>query len=266
MTGAIHQPHPVLRDYLAGPMVGYDISLNADQVHLGVPSATATLIIALDDPLDVGWFGERESQKLWASVSGLHLVPALIRTHGLQRGIQLQLTPLGCRSLLGAPLAELAGHSVDLAELPRGLTESEYAQIAEQTGWPQRFTVLESLLLDRLEVFAMPADIRRAWRFLCRGHGVARTAVDVGWSRRYLNTRIRNEIGVSPKQLSRLARFSRARTMVGQGASLADAAYAAGFADQSHLSREWHTFAGQSPSTEVEFPFLQDLQYPGAAV
>ena len=23
MTGAIHQPHPALRDYLAGPMVGY---------------------------------------------------------------------------------------------------------------------------------------------------------------------------------------------------------------------------------------------------
>lgn len=265
MTGAIQQPHPVLRDYLAGPMVGYDITLSEDQVHLGVPNATATLIIALDEPLDVGWFGERDSQKLWASASGLHLSPALIRTHGLQRGIQLQLTPLGCRALFGAPLAELAGQSVDLVELPRGLTESEYDRIAEQAEWPQRFAVLEFLLLDRLEEFLMPADIRRAWRLLCRGCGVAQTAADVGWSRRYLNIRVRSEVGISPKQLSRLARFSRARTMVRQGARLADAAYAAGFADQSHLSREWHTLAGQSPTSEQEFPFLQDLQYPGPA-
>lgn len=69
MTGAIRQPHPVLRGHLAGPMSGHDIHLNSGQVHLGVPRATGTLIKALDEPLDVGWIGQRRSQHLWASMS-----------------------------------------------------------------------------------------------------------------------------------------------------------------------------------------------------
>lgn len=260
MVRAVHR---ALREQLAGPMVAYDLSLHPDRVHLGVPSSTATLIIAFDDPLDVGWLDEARlgtSQRLWVTTAGLHLRPALIRTHGIQRGIQLALTPMGCRQLFGVPLAEIADQSVSSGELPRGLTAGEHAQIAEESSWTQRFRLLERLLLSRLRSFSIAPELRESWSLLHHGHTVAETAELVEWSRRRLSTRFTAEFGVSPKQLGRLARFTTARAAVGAGRPLAEVAYACGFSDQAHLSREWRELAGQSPSRSEDFPFLQDLQ------
>lgn len=239
-------------------MVAYDLTLDPRAVHHGVPSVSATLILAFDEPLDVGWVDEAGSTAHWASLSGLHLRPALIRTHGLQRGIELAVTAAGCRALFGAPLAAVAGETVCLAELPRGITAAEHARVADAGGWPARLAALEDLLLRRLTTDTPPPDVAHAWSLLVAGGRVAESAAEVGWSRRHLQDRLRAEVGVSPKQVQRLGRFSRARALVQGGAGLAEAAYAAGFADQSHLSREWRDLAGQPPSRAQEFPILHD--------
>lgn len=263
MPGAVRPVHPALRGLLAGPMVAYDLTLDPRAIHLGVPSASATVIIAFDEPLDVGWLDRPEtSERIWASLSGLHVRPALVRTHGLQRGIQLALTPHGCRALFGAPLAALVGATAPLAELPRGLTEAEHARVADTPTWRGRLALLESLLLARLADDAPPRDVAYAWSLLVAGRPVAETAHEVGWSRRHLQTRLRAEVGLAPKVVGRLGRFTRARELVRGGASLAEAAYACGFADQSHLSREWRELAGRPPSEHEEFPILHDPARP----
>ena len=45
------QLHPVLAP-LVTSLVGYDYRLSADAVHHGLPSTSATAVIALDEPLD----------------------------------------------------------------------------------------------------------------------------------------------------------------------------------------------------------------------
>lgn len=261
MVTAVRATHPALRECLAGPMVAYDLQLPIDAVHVGLPSTAATVVLAVDDPLDVGWLHDpARSSHLWCSISGLHLAPALIRTHGVQRGIHMQVTPLGCRALFGAPLASLAGHTMDLSELPRGFSPAEHEAVTTCTTWSARLTAVEGLLLNRLRAAHLGADIVRAWQLLTAGNHVSRVADEVGWSRRHLANRVRSEFGVSPKQLGRLARFQHASHMVQSGMPLAEAAYMAGFADQAHLSREWKAFAGRSPGTSgEEFPNLQDL-------
>ncbi|GAB3701152.1 helix-turn-helix domain-containing protein [Mariniluteicoccus flavus] len=269
MAGAVRPVHPALRESLAGPLVAYDLTLDPAAVHLGVPSASATMIIAFDEPIDVGWFGVGNSvlgdsgagERHWLLASGLHLRPALVRTHGVQRGIQLALTPIGFRVLLGAPIGALAGVNASATDLPAGLRPDEHARLADLGSWAARLALLEHLLLQRVGAYApgVPADIRRAWGLLVGGRTVADTAREVGWSRRHLGTRVGAEIGLTPKQVGRLGRFARARAMVRAGVGLAEAAYATGFADQSHLSREWSALAGQAPSRERDFPNLHDL-------
>jgi AraC-like DNA-binding protein len=87
----------------------------------------------------------------------------------------------------------------------------------------------------------------------------------VGYCRRHLGTLLRAEVGISPKEYQRVARFERSRALLIAAAasgrpSLADVAAGAGYADQAHLAREWVRLAGCPPSTWIaeELPFVQD--------
>ncbi|GAA1396380.1 helix-turn-helix transcriptional regulator [Luteococcus peritonei] len=261
MPTVLRPVHRALRACLAGPLVAYDYALDPQSVHLGLPSPAATLIISFDEPLDLGWLHEPSvSRREWCSISGLHLRPALVRTHGLQRGIHVSLTPTGVRALFGLPLAALVGDTVSLHDLPRGLSESEHQRLDAAPGWPARLALLEELLLRRITDDAPASDIRHATGLLLDGWSVTAVAAEVGWSRRHLHQRVSSETGLPPKQLNRLGRFDRARELVQQGVSFSEAAHRAGFADQAHFTREWSAMAGRTPKASAEeFPNLQEV-------
>ena len=268
MAGACRPPHPALASYVE-PYVGYAHVLDREAVHHGVPTSSATVILAFDEPLDVAWLEDPSTRGThWTLASGLHLAPALIHTHGHQHGIQLGLTPLGVRVLLGCPVSALARNLVGHDELPGGVPASLLARLAGADGWDARFDLLDEHLLGLLRRADEPRDrvppeVAEAWRLLAasRGrHRVADVAARVGWSRRHLASRFAAEHGVGPKQAARLMRFEHARELATAGIPLADVAARAGYADQAHLARDWRLMAGQ-PATatlQEQFTFLQD--------
>ena len=74
------------------------------------------------------------------------------------------------------------------------------------------------------------------------------------------------EFGVAPKTAARIFRFERAcRVMVDERPSLAQVAFACGFHDQAHMTREWHSLAGCAPGVWIanQRPNLQDYQLAG---
>ena len=250
-------PHPSLRPYVSA-MVGYRDVLDPRAVHHGLPAPTLTVILAFDEPLDAGWVDTpAESSRFWTCAAGLHATPALIRTHGFQHGIQLALTPLGARALLGVPAAALGDTMVAHDDLPLGVTAGLHAQLAGERGWEQRFDVLERHLVSLVRrhtvdpAHAAPAEVQAAWRAIQESHGSVRVgdlAERLGWSRRRLLTAFRAEYGLSPKEAARVARFDHTRRLVDDGVPLADASARGGYADQAHLAREWSTLAGRTPT------------------
>jgi AraC-like DNA-binding protein len=265
----VRAPHPALRPYLE-PYVGYEHLLGRPGVHHGLPSPALTVIIALEEPLDVGWLGDETSKRpFWALASGLHTVPAAISYGRRQFGLQLGLTPAGARAIFGMPAAALADSLIDLGDLLGGAAGQLYDDVAAARSWAARFAALDRQLRALAGARRHPAlrirpEVDFAWARLRRTGGqlpVTELAGEAGWSRRHLSEQFRAEYGLAPKQAARVIRFQRSRSMLLRSpAGLADVAASCGYADQAHLTREWHDLAGYSPTgwRRQELPFLQD--------
>jgi transcriptional regulator GlxA family with amidase domain len=77
---------------------------------------------------------------------------------------------------------------------------------------------------------------------------VADIARGLGLSERQLERRFVARVGLMPKRFARLVRFERALSLVRSGRSLSAVAQCAGYADQSHMVRDFRSFAGEPPS------------------
>jgi len=234
-------------------------------VHRGLPSPWLTMIVTLDDPLVIA---RHPDPRQPASVhdfllGGLHTAPALVTHDGRQSGIQLALTPLGARVLLGLPAAELASIDVEAADVLGRLAGEVRERVLAAPDWPGRFAVLEEVLAGRLraaQASGSPVprpEVSYAWDRLQRSRGavsVADLAAETGWSPRHLGEQFRAETGLSPKAGARVVRFDRARRrLLGRQAEvgrvvLADLAAECGYYDQAHLARDFRDLAGCPPS------------------
>jgi AraC-like DNA-binding protein len=244
--------------------VAYDVDFGAPGVHRGLPGTSLTFVLPLDDPLEVSWGGRpRSRHSAWSSLAGLHAAPAAIHHGGAQRGIQLALTVAGARAVLGVPAAALAGELTDLDEaaVPRQLRELP-DRLHDAATWEQRVRIVDRALascVSQADSAGPRAEVGRALARLTGGARVGDVADEVGYSRRRLSTLVRDECGVTPKEFQRVARFQRARELLGRR-PLAEIAARSGYSDQAHLSREWTALAGCPPTTWLreEFPFVQD--------
>jgi transcriptional regulator GlxA family with amidase domain len=120
---------------------------------------------------------------------------------------------------------------------------------------------------DLQERRALTAEVARAWSLLLdrpAGLDVTRLAREVGWSRRTLSQRLRQDIGYPPRKLDRLFRFDRSRALMqhGNAPTLTDVTLAAGYFDHAHLVHEWRALAGCTPTEWLAegLPPVQDTQ------
>jgi AraC-like DNA-binding protein len=84
---------------------------------------------------------------------------------------------------------------------------------------------------------------------------VADLAGDLDVGQRRLHRRFSSAVGYGPKTLDRIFRFERFRRLAAASppdVGLADLAYAAGYSDQAHLTRECRRLAGETPVRIVQ--------------
>lgn len=85
-----------------------------------------------------------------------------------------------------------------------------------------------------------------------RAGGAVRVAALVdgaGCSHRHLVAQFRQQVGATPKTAARVLRYARAARLLARGdLRPAQVAAVCGYADQSHLTREYAVFAGTTPA------------------
>jgi AraC-like DNA-binding protein len=261
---ALWRPGEALRPYVAC-CVGYRQAGAAPAAHRGLPSPWLTVIVTLDEPLVIARHPDPRQPASTHDflLGGLHTAPALVTHEGRQSGIQLALTPLGARALLGMPAAELASVDVEAAEVLGRLAGEVRERVLAAPGWAARFAVLEEFLSRQVRAAREPGhpvprpEVSYAWERLRSSRGavsVAQLAAETGWSARHLGEQFRAETGLSPKAGARVIRFDRARRRLlrrqaeGGRVVLAEFAAECGYYDQAHLAREFRDLAGCPPS------------------
>lgn len=178
----------------------------------------------------------------------------------------VELTPLGCRALLGLPARVLWNLSLEADEVMGRVGAELRERLHGAAGWPARFAVCDDVFGRLLGTDdAMAPEVRAAWRLAVASGGampVSDIAGEVGWSRRQLNRRFSDELGLPPKLALRVVRFERARRMLQLATrpSIAEVAAACGYYDQPHLNRDFVELAGVPPGEwlAAEVPFVQD--------
>lgn len=174
--------------------------------------------------------------------------------------VQVRLSPVIARAVLGASPADLDGAAVSLGDLWGPETSRIREQLGDVSSWQDRFALTEALLARRHEA-GPPVDpeVTWAWHRIVGSRGLVRVdglAAEVGWSRKRLWSRFRSQLGLPPKRAVKLVRFDHAAHRLVGGEDAAHVAADAGYADQSHLHREVMEFTGATPATVAGEPFL----------
>ena len=162
---------------------------------------------------------------------------------------------VGARFLPGAggpalrtPLDRLRDARVDLRELMPRLAQRLPGELPPDAALRLLPDVAARLVRNAAPDPAVRAAARRLGDPSAR---IDRLAGDVGLGERQLRRRFHAAVGYGPKTLQRVLRFRRFLDGADAGIPLARLAVDAGYADQSHLTRECSDLAGMAPAALI---------------
>jgi AraC-like DNA-binding protein len=244
-------PHRALSPYVID-YSGYRESTGTEVWRRELPSSFIPLIINFGAPFTLR--DEAGGDAQYASfAAGIYAGPVVVGSQGRSHCLQVNFSPLGALRFFGIAQSEMAGRPLALDDLLGSGAQKLIDELHDAADWPQRFALLDRFIVRRFERAKEPNDtVRQVWHGLRESKGavaIGSLARDAGVSRRHLAKLFRAEIGATPKTMARILRFEHAREMAQTVPRLgwADLAYAAGYADQAHLVREFRELSGLSP-------------------
>ena len=177
-------------------------------------------------------------------------VQLVIRDH--VESLAILFSPTGFHAIFGIPMSPFS----DLGVEGDGVLGPEVTALNERLGnaksFFERTELLDNFLINQLRRRPMLDIIGVAFEDLIATGlpaTVAQLARQTGLSLRQLERRTLEAAGVSPKMLTRIARFQKALEMKAhRDLSWTNVAHAANYHDQMHMVRDFHVFAGDSPS------------------
>ena len=248
-------PAPALRGVVVR-LAGYTDRAAAPVRFTEMPCTFVPLILDLGEGWSVGDARAPDVplERFGPFVAGLTGFPVAVEHPGTAHCLQVDLHPRAARRLLGVPMHELADRTVALDDVLGPGARELVGRVAEIDGWPARFALVQETIAARL-ADAPPLRREVGWALgriaaAPRPARVGDVARELGWSHRRLIARFRDEVGLPPKLVARIARFERAREALAAdpACGLADVAARCGYADQAHLTREVGELAGTTPA------------------
>jgi AraC-like DNA-binding protein len=248
--------HPSLRAYVR-EYVGWFEHFAVPICRREVPTEIIPVIINFGAPVRL--FDSQDPSR-WTDygsfTTGAYDSYVLVGSTGPSGGLQINMSILGARLFLGRPLRDLRNRAVELDDMIGGDAHRLTMELYDAPTWEARFTILDRVLSSRILTAKGPsAAVTWTCRRLVETGGrvsIGALVAEVGFSQKHLIGQFREQIGLSPKTFARVLRFGRAIGIIKNGgARLAEIAQDCGYYDQAHFSRDFHAFAGVTPTELV---------------
>jgi AraC-like DNA-binding protein len=216
-----------------------------------LPGADVTLIVSLGPELRLL---EPCPARHTSFVAGLDERSAVTEHDGEAAGVEVTLTPLAAHQLFSVPMHALARRVVELDDLLGPEADRLAERLHDAPTWPARFQILDDTIQRRIGDAPEPSPgVAWAYHQLLATAGRVRIgalASELGWSRKRLAGRFREDVGLPAKSLARILRFRRAVALLERDdhRSLGEIALDCGYFDQAHLNRDFRSFAGGTPT------------------
>jgi AraC-like DNA-binding protein len=201
-------------------------------------------------------YGDREANDRFdhAWLAGMQDQRLVHASEGGSDHIAVRFRPGGAHAFFDLPMDSVTNQVVPLGDLLGRVAADLRDRLGATEGDEARCRVFEAWLLERrASVHPYFATVRRAVDLL-RGHAHGVRVSDLcdrlGLSNRHLINQFRRTVGLAPKTYARIERLQgviqacRGRTAVAWSRVAAQA----GYADQSHLIREFRRLAGVTPA------------------
>ncbi|MFF3920222.1 helix-turn-helix domain-containing protein [Streptomyces sp. NPDC001852] len=218
-----------------------------------VPDGIVKIMFGFGEPVSmVDAVDPRRRCDAASLVNALRTTAVIGQHSGLLHGVTALLTPLAAYRVFSVPAPQWTDEPVDpvafLGREGRFLTE----RLAECSGWDQRFALLDAVFVARFSKGrTCGPDLVHAWRKLHRTAGRARVeelAADCCCSRRHLERRFRECVGLSPKAMAQILRLQSALQLRQGGLRWAQVAAETGYYDQAHFDHVFRSMIGCTPS------------------
>lgn len=218
-----------------------------------LPAGRSEMVVEYREPF-LGLDGDQAESIPTAMLWGQRTRPSTVQATGSAGLVIVVFKPWGAASLLGV-VEDLEDYRADLGDLVgRSARDRLEEEVRLATTHSDRIRAVEDFLIGRLigrltdrpdpRVIVAVQRLRESRV----DDSIDRVATDLGTSRRHLGRLIRGAVGLSPKKLHRILRFQAASRARRLGMSWTEVAYACGYSDQAHLTREVSALSGEVPT------------------
>ena len=216
----------------------------------GATSLPTTARVIPDGCVDIVWVNDQAPH-----VAGPMTRPMLYSIESGTEIIALRLRPGVARRLLGENAKALLNQDVPLRDLWRGDRAAPWVEVTAERSASAKLAAIAEAVTSRLRTEGEPDDFVMHAAAWMAGHPFALLAELsglCGLSERQMRRHFDEAIGYGPKTLQRILRLQRLLWLASHEStpvpSLAQLAFAAGYADQSHMTRDVVALTGASPS------------------
>jgi AraC-like DNA-binding protein len=226
----------------------------ADALQRVLPDGCIELIVHLGDAFaSLADTGARTRQAS-SLIVGMLTRPIVLQTPACVDTMGVRFRPGGAYPFVVSPLAELTDRTVALDDVWGAPARCLVEQLGAARSDAARLDLVTCELLSRLVAAEPDRLVGFVVGNLTQSAGRAEVGVvarRVGVTPRHLQRRFADRVGVGPKVLARILRFQntlRHRTAA-TPVEWARVAVECGYADQSHLIREYAALAGETPGS-----------------
>ena len=251
------EPHPLLKAYIHKMwLFESDGKMPADDLKLVVPNGNIKLSVAFRNGIVASVNGKLFTSKEHnISLTGLIDVPVILDVdEDVATGtIVVEFSPGGAYRFFHIPLNEIKNQIHPLTDILGTVAKQLEQQISNVESVKGKVALLQQFLLKQLSLQQEDPIFEYCISKIIASKGkitITELEKKTGYSSRWLNIKFKDNLGVSPKNLSSIVRFNQYYNAAANNAELTfmKNEFYDFYYDQSHFLKEFKRFTGLSHS------------------